>query len=362
MFHSTAAYWRNPLQTPHSGYHGHPSFIDFFEGWYFRVTLPEINQSFAFMYSIQDPIGKTSHSGGAAQVLGPDDEYLCRTFPEVKNFWATKERLGLGHWNELNFSLKPQFLLPEAFEKDIVQGYQVTAGLNQGNISDPATGKACSWQYQTQPIYGWGKPSRSQLSTGGLFSHLAIFEPGWQILMAHGLATGWIDWNGQRYRFENAPAYSEKNWGNSFPEKWFWFNCNSFTDMEDLALTAGGGKRKVLGNREEVAMIGLHHGGKFYEFVPWNAKVHWQIQPWGQWEMQAENRNYSIRLKGITDLPGCPLRAPTDRGLIVCCRDTMRGELWLQMCDRQGNTIIQARSADCGLEVGGIPWSDPWYS
>jgi len=25
---------------------------------------------------------------------------------------------------------------------------------------------------------------------------LPIFEPGWQILMAHGLATGWIEWNG----------------------------------------------------------------------------------------------------------------------------------------------------------------------
>ncbi|PLZ63733.1 tocopherol cyclase family protein, partial [Fischerella thermalis] len=70
-------------QTPHSGYHWDHSSRRFFEGWYYRVTLPDEDQSFAFMYSIEDPIGGKPHSGGAAQILGPNDEYLCRTFPEV---------------------------------------------------------------------------------------------------------------------------------------------------------------------------------------------------------------------------------------------------------------------------------------
>lgn len=33
---------------------------------------------------------------------------------------------------------------------------------------------------------------------------------------------GWIDWDGERFEFENAPSYSEKNWGGGFPRKWFW--------------------------------------------------------------------------------------------------------------------------------------------
>ena len=70
-------------QTPHSGYQWDESPRRFFEGWYYRVTLPEINQTFAFMYSIEDPIGGKPHSGGAAQVLGIDDEYIWRTFPDV---------------------------------------------------------------------------------------------------------------------------------------------------------------------------------------------------------------------------------------------------------------------------------------
>jgi hypothetical protein len=39
--------------------------------------------------------------------------------------------------------------------------------------------------------------------------------------MAHGLATGWIEWKGKRYHFTDAPAYSEKNWGGAFPQNGF---------------------------------------------------------------------------------------------------------------------------------------------
>ncbi|MGK7954028.1 MAG: tocopherol cyclase family protein, partial [Crocosphaera sp.] len=53
-------------ETPHSGYHWNGSSRRFFEGWYYRVTLPQRGQSFAFMYSVDDPIGRKPHSGGSA--------------------------------------------------------------------------------------------------------------------------------------------------------------------------------------------------------------------------------------------------------------------------------------------------------
>jgi len=34
--------------------------------------------------------------------------------------------------------------------------------------------------------------------------------------------SGWIEWDGERFEFENAPSYSEKNWGGGFPRKWYW--------------------------------------------------------------------------------------------------------------------------------------------
>ena len=61
-----------------------------------------------------------------------------------------------------------------------------------------------------------------------------------QVLMAHGLATGWVDWGGRRYEFERAPAYAEKNWGGGFPRKWFWVQCNTFEGAPGTSVTAVG--------------------------------------------------------------------------------------------------------------------------
>lgn len=361
----------NLLQTPHSGYHWDGRSVElsscsrhrFFEGWYYRVTLPDCGQTFAFMYSIEDPIGGQPHSGGAAQVLGPDDGYLCRTFPKVDQFWASPNSLGLGHWGRTDLQISPQYLSPVEFERHIREGYQATATWHQGIIRDRATNDSCRWQYEIKPIYGWASQGAPQQSTAGWLSYLQIFEPGWQILMAHGLATGWIEWNSQRYEFTDAPAYGEKNWGRSFPRKWFWLNCNSFDSEPDLALTAGGGKRGVLWWMESAALIGIHYRGRFYEFVPWNSEVSWQIQPWGCWQMQAQNADYEVELTGTTDRPGTPLRAPTEQGLIFVCRDTMQGQLSLELRERQGGkakTILKAKSSLCGLEVGGGSWPDTW--
>ena len=348
------------LQTPHSGYHWDGSNRRFFEGWYYRVTLPECEQTFAFMYSIENPIGGQPHSGGAAQILGPDDEYLCRTFPDVSLFWASKHELALGHWRH-SVSQPPRLLAPDDFDSTIQEGYQATATWHQGKLTEP-NGNYAEWQYAIEPVYGWGDQHKPQQSTAGLLSSLQIFEPGWQILMAHGLATGYVNWNGKRYEFANAPAYSEKNWGGAFPTKWFWLNCNAFDNEPDLALTAGGGRRGVLWWTESVAMIGIHYQGKFYEFAPWNAGVNWLISPWGHWEMYAQNDGYTVKVRGTTELSGTPLRAPTLDGLRFVCRDTMRGQVTLELRDRADLLIVTATSSLCGLEIGGEPWNEIWHS
>lgn len=356
------------LQTPHSGYHWQGERQRFFEGWYYRVTLPEIGQTFAFMYSIDDPAGRGTglrYSGGAAQVLGPDDRYLWRTFPDPAGFWAAPERLALGHWGCHHRTERPHLLPASEFATTITEGYQATESLNQGAIVDPGSGDRCRWCYRIEPVYGWGNPRRPQQSTGGWLSFFPLFEPGWQVLLAHGRATGWIDWQGQRYAFTNAPAYGEKNWGRSFPRKWCWLNCNSFIeDPDDLALTAAAGQRDAPWGAEEVGAIGIHHQGQFYEFVPWNAEVSWQIAPWGSWQMQGRTRTLEVTVLGTSDRLGTPLRAPTTTGLQFCCRDTMLGHITLELRDRRtGRVLVSATSSTGGLEVGGdLPWSQPWVS
>jgi tocopherol cyclase len=357
--HQTSiADWYNPCQTPHSGYHWDGYSPNFFEGWYFRITLPSIPDSFAFMYSLENPHRGVTKACSSAQILGPGDRHYCRTFSDSSGFWASKNYLGLRHWESHNLTTRPQLLATADFEQRVTEGYQVTGTLHQGVLNLPGHDQPTRWCYRTVPVYGWGNANGFQQSTAGWLSALPIFEPGWQILMAHGLATGWIEWQGERYEFTNAPAYSEKNWGRSFPQQWFWLNCNCFDQEPDLALTAGGGRRSVLGKMEEVAMIGIHCQGKFYEFVPWNAQFDWQIKPWGQWQLQAENDHFQVELVGNTTLPGTIVQVPTQNGLAGCCRDTTRGSLQLIVRERDQNSqpgriVIAASSSLAGLEVGG---------
>lgn len=357
------------LQTPHSGYHWDGSDRRFFEGWYFRVTLPEIGQSFAFMYSIDDPIGGKPHSGGCAQILGPDEGYFCRTLPDVKRFWASCDRTALGHWNQTTSSKRPGPLAPNDFEKYIADGYQVTQSqdltphktYHQGTLQDPVTGDVVRWQYDTTPVYGWGPPQQPQKATAGWLSYFPIFEPGWQILMAHGHATGWIEWQGHRYTFEHAPAYAEKNWGGAFPTKWFWLQCNAFEQAPNLALTAAGGIRQVLNQQESVALAGLHDQNHFYQFVSTETQMTWEIHPWGLWQLTAQSDRYQLVLKGQTQDSGGWVRVPTRDGLQFICRDTTHGQLRLQLYKTGEPTpLIQAQSQNAGLEIGGSPWETVW--
>ncbi|AQK69858.1 putative tocopherol cyclase, chloroplastic [Zea mays] len=97
------------LRTPHSGYHFDGTARPFFEGWYFKVSIPECRQSFCFMYSVENPLFRDGMSdldkllyrprftGVGAQILGADDKYICQFSEKSNNFWGSRHELMLGN-------------------------------------------------------------------------------------------------------------------------------------------------------------------------------------------------------------------------------------------------------------------------
>lgn len=379
-----------PLRTPHSGYHFDGSTRKFFEGWFFKVSIPECRQSFCFMYSVESPSFTKKLSsfeelqygprftGVGAQILGADDKYICQYSEESSNFWGSRHELMLGNTFIAQNGAKPpnKEVRPQEFNRRVTEGFQVTPLWHQGFIRDDGRTdyteivKTASWEYSTRPIYGWGDVNSKQKSTAGWPAAFPVFEPHWQVCMAAGLSTGWIEWDGQRFEFQNAPSYSEKNWGGAFPRKWFWIQCSVFEGaIGDVALTSGGGLRRLPGlseTFESVALIGIHCGGIFYEFVPWNASISWEITTWGKWHVSAESETHMVELEATTEDPGSTLRAPTEEmGLAPACRDTCFGDLRLQLWERKSNgskgkVILDVTSNMAGLEVGGGPWFNTW--
>lgn len=81
-------------------YHFDGTARNFFEGWYFKVSIPECKQSFCFMYAVENPafpkkLSKLEElqygprfTGVGAQILGAHDKYICQYADESRNFWG----------------------------------------------------------------------------------------------------------------------------------------------------------------------------------------------------------------------------------------------------------------------------------
>jgi len=322
----------------------------FTEGWYYRLTLPAYNESFVFIFSIEDagrilPNGtKSPLTLACIQLLGPKDTYLVQADEDDQKFWGWKHAQALGctfEWKEdylamidgdannddsedgggvRTGSTKDYIaaMTPEEWREAVSSGFQILPFHFQGRLNghDGTLGGVranqgvpgwAEYDFSVRHVAGWGdypplllnstttctfddddassknrwrsnhanNTNRSnkyrQYSTAGWLASFPVFEPHWQITMAHARASGSVNWNGTTYEFEDAPFYGEKNWGmysvvcmlciclllltafcpcvnpsgGAFPTKWYWAQCNSFADYPDLALTAGGGIRQL---------------------------------------------------------------------------------------------------------------------
>eukprot|EP00884_Botryococcus_braunii_P021088 jgi/Botrbrau1/7663/Bobra.0159s0105.1 len=371
------------VRTPHSGYHFDGRKSRFFEGWYFKVTLPRSGDAFALIYAIEDP-GGGAFPGTSAQIMGPRDSYLLQFSKDTNIFWGNTSDLELGCTFKARNPLKEgqpigRMLPEEEFSEQVEQGFQASGTWHQGSITAqgegaggylPSTVGSARWAFSVSPLLGWGPEGSKQRSTAGWLAALPVFEPHWQVMMAKGRATGWLEWGEQRLDFQDAPIYAEKNWGGGFPKKWFWIQCEDFQDSPSTALTSVGATRGLLGVaglEEDVGMIGFHHQGTFHELVPWTGQVEWEVEPWGSWRVWARNNEYKALVEATCPAAGTALRAPTaTNGLFPFCRDSFFGQvrvrLWKVEGQGRGEGLLLADvfSSRAALEVGGGPWWSTW--
>jgi len=426
-----------PQQTPHSGRHflpTHPAFQKrskikrltskilnqfrrhpfrnkrkrFMEGWYYRLTLPEENVSFAFIFSIEDPDNTkdTDLALTCVQVMGPNDQYVTQADRDHRKFWAWQGSQALGcifehnNGNDNEQNSYVDALDPIDFEKDVKSGFQMLPNRLQGKVNghDGSLGgvlegqgipRTCDFDLSIRPLSGWGddedESSSQQKSTAGWLASYSVFEPHWQVTLSDARATGHATWDGKRYDFKDAPFYAEKNWGGSFPSKWYWMQCNSFEGFTSpdgssrLSLTAGGGIRKVPpGKTEDLGMVCIHHNGIFYEAVPWTGEMKWNVEPWGSWSFSARctsgKRLFEVEVVAKCDEEGVKLRAPTENlGMAYFCRDSFYANIELSMYELywdkkqkkhlRGDPILEnvkSMNRTGAVEIGGGPYWNPW--
>lgn len=358
----------------------------FFEGWYLRAVLPDTSQSFAFMFSVE---ANSSGNVGTVQFVGPDDKpHIHQVQGDLSGFSASQEILQMCHWSRASRAQGRPRLCDLAFiDKQHSAGYHLSSSHCSGQIptsdSEASAAQNLVWDVDFLPVLSWGERNQKARCTATWVSRFPLFEPGYQILMAHGIATrGRVRYGGKTYDLTGARMYAEKNWGASFPSKWWWTQANAFQNHPDLSVTAVGAKRMITAWEETVGMVAIHLNGQFFEFancklsdastLPYasneastntfrmqtgSSTMEWDVV-WGRWTARAMSKSgYEAVLLASTNEKGVVVLGPTTTGLSPTVRDEMRGSISITLRAPDGSILLDDASCQTAqVEIGGGPW------
>ncbi len=108
-----------------------------------------------------------------------------------------------------------------------------------------------------------------------IFRKINAFEMFWHAEGMKTAYTGWVEYNGEKYRVqpENCYGYADKNWGGDFTSPWVWLSSNNLTSrktnqkLENSVFDIGGGCPKAFGIALKRKLLSdFWYEGKSYEF------------------------------------------------------------------------------------------------
>ena len=238
---------------PHAGYHGNNRRIkdSFFEGWYLRVVTKQ-QESIVLIFHIFDPHIRTPRQGVGLQVVTPKGTVVTNC-SDVSSFRADSHSLDLRNFFPSGDENKDFFRLSE----------QRASGRATSTNGERLS---AVFDFDILPTVGWGETlladtettssssSSEQFSTAGWLSAFPVFEPHYQVLISKGTTMGSLTLKEEHdegssefahYDLDGATMYLEKNWGRSFPSRWWWIQANTFVENKDLSITSTAARRQL---------------------------------------------------------------------------------------------------------------------
>lgn len=318
------------------------------------------------MFSIEE--GAVGGSGGeqrvVVQFLDSDEKLHVARFGG-ETWFGDASVLGFGCWAAVRPGLRgdKRVLTRGGFRAGVAEGFQMTAAACCGRFRDE-DGAWVEWNFGFEAHVTWGRAGEGRCTATWL-SYLPVFEPGYQVLMADGVAgRGEVRIGGRVIGLGGARVYSEKNWGGSFPKQWWWVQANSFSEIPGLSVTAVGARRMIAGlYEEEIGMVAVHYEGEMFEFSNWSCQeLRWRVAGWGKWEASARARTgHSVRLLAETADEGAMVLGPTVRGMEFNVRDAAYGRMVIDLWGPDGRPILDGARCDVAqVEVGGKVWRSDW--
>jgi tocopherol cyclase len=303
-------------------YHGHGKKPPFFEGWYFKIVSKDEKQRYAIIPGTI--LGEKGHA--FVQVLnGSTGESAYHTFP-LEDFWASDETFEIRIGSN-QFSRERVYL-------------QIDDEL--GKIGGELHFKGiCPW-----PI--------SLLSPGimGWYAWVPFMECYHGVVSLDHTIDGILQINETEVDFDGGTGYIEKDWGQSFPEAYIWFQSNHF-DQPGVCITGSVAIIPWLGSAFRGFIVGLWHANRLFRFATYTGArleklelddkcVEWVIR----------DRSHRLEISA-TRAGGGLLFGPTRLEMGKRVNETMSSRVDVRLSTISGEQVLSGTGRNAGLEAHG---------
>lgn len=301
-------------------YHGHGKKAPFFEGWYFKLVSADEQHRFALIPGVI--LSGQSHA--FVQVLdGVKGTAKYFEFPS-QSFQAERQ--------SFDVQIERNRFTAQSISLDIAS----EAGLIQGALSFDGP-RPWPVRWSAPGVMGW-------------FGWIPFMECYHGVISFDHAISGVLQIDGQPVDFTGGRGYIEKDWGQSFPEAYIWFQSNHF-DVPSACITASVAIIPSFGFAFPGFIVGLWLGGKLYRFATYtgaklekltvnDAEVFWVLaDAQHHLEMRARRAEGGL-LKGPTKL---------DMGKRI--DESLKSSIDVRLTTRSGQVLFESTGRHAGLEV-----------
>ena len=301
-------------------YHGHGKKAPFFEGWYFKLVSADQQQR----YAIIPGVILSGEPHAFVQVLnGVTSKAHYFEFP-LQAFHAERQTFDI-RVARSRFTAQ-SIALDIATDTGTVQGALTFDGPRPWPV-----------RWSSPGIMGW-------------FAWIPFMECYHGVVSFDHSISGTLRIDDEPVDFTGGRGYIEKDWGQSFPEAYIWFQTNHF-DSPLACITASVAIIPSFGTSFPGFIVGLWLDGKLYRFATYtgaklekltvsDAEVFWVLSDGQQrLEMRAQRAAGGL-LKGPSKL---------DMGKRI--DETLQASVDVRLTSRSGQVLFSSTGHHAGLEV-----------
>lgn len=303
-------------------YHGHGQRPPFFEGWYYKLVSADGDQRYAVIPGII--LGDEGHA--FVQVLdGVSGQSDYHIYPS-EAFWASRRTFEV-HVGSNRFTDSTIVLDIDRPEGQIA-GQLSFEGLTPWPVSTLSPG-----------IMGW-------------YAWVPGMECYHGVVSLNHTIRGTLKIDQNPVRFDDGLGYIEKDWGQSFPAAWIWFQSNHFA-APGTCITASVAIIPWIRRSFPGFIMGLWHDHLLYRFATYTgAQIdHLEItDDHVTWVVRS--RRYLLEIVAARTQGGL-LRGPTRGDMSKRVDETLNAKVDVRLSASKGGVVFRGQGLHAGLEVQG---------